>query len=191
MQKKGVFAELVNDLHYAGVREVSSQCLHFILKMVSAQVLPETGSKLQSCVSPFNMLHFMEQHPLANHKMLESVCLAQAFCSEKAGRDLLQEIIGEELEPLQPFHDGRPKRRVGFYGEHLFKVGLLNDLVVEAIVTLSRGWSEQFEVLVFGAGTESDKSQREHPPLKELWAHFKQESRISLDAKVADAREKL
>ena len=74
--------------------------------------------------------------------------------------------IGSGLEPLQPFHDGNTKKRVGFYGENLFKVGPLLDLVGQAIVTLSKRWSEQFEVFVFGVGCESDKS---YPPLKELW----------------------
>ncbi len=84
------------DLHYAGVREASSRCLHFMLKMVSAQVLSENGNAvLPSCVSPFNMLHLMDQHVLANHKMLESVCLAQASCSEKEGSTLLGKIGGD------------------------------------------------------------------------------------------------
>ncbi len=90
--------------------------------------------------------------------------------------------------PLQPFHDGDTKRRVGFYGENLFKVGPLIDLVGQAIVTLSNSWSEQFEVFVFGVGCESGKS---YPPLKELWEHFKPESRICFDSKVADASNKL
>jgi len=181
-------AELVYDLHYAGVRTASSQCLHFVLKMVSAQVLPENGGPvLPSSVSPFNMLHLMGQHALANHKMLETVCLAQASCSEKEGSTILGKI-GSGLEPLQPFHDGNTKKRVGFYGENLFKVGPLLDLVGQAIVTLSKSWSEQFEVFVFGVGCESDKS---YPPLKELWGNFKKESRICFDSKVADASYKL
>ena len=194
MTTRGLAAitDFVYALHYAGYREVSSQCLTFTLKLVSAQVLPvREFDRLQSSVSPFNMLHFMGHHPLANHKMLENVCLSAASWSKKTGAELLLGI-GNDLEPLQPFQDGIARFRVGFYGENMFKMGPLLDLAGQAIVTLSKAkaFSEKFQVFLFGVGSDDDVSISSYPPLRELWDNFAPEFRICMDAK-ASAEDKL
>ena len=187
-------ADFVYDMHYAGLREVSRKFLTFLFRMVSAQVQPEQQSftVLQSSVSPFNLLHFMGQHPLANHKLLENVCLAQAQWSAKEGEALLKKI-GPDLEPLQPLKGPGTRKRVGFYAENLFKVGPLIDLVSQSIVLLSKEGPGLYEVFVFGVGTDYDVKSKSclHPPLKELWEHFAEECRICIKSTQASAENKL
>ena len=186
-------ADCVYDMHHAGLRELSKKLLPFLLKIVAVQVQPEKTefTVLQSSVSPFNLLHFMDQHPLANSKMLENVCVAQATWSAKEGADLLKRC-GADLEPLQPLKGPDTKKRVGFYAENLFKAGPLIDLVSEAIIILSKKWSEHFEVVVFGVDTDYVESKSTlHPPMKELWEHFGDESRICIESTNASAENKL
>ena len=186
-------ADCVYDMHHAGLRELSKKLLPFLFKIVAVQVQPTTSdfTLLQSSVSPFNLLHFMDQHPLANSKMLENVCVAQATWSAREGADLL-ERCGADLEPLQPLKGPDTKKRVGFYAENLFKAGPLIDLVSQAIIILSKEWSEHFEVVVVGVDTDYVESKSTlHPPMKELWEHFGDESRICIESTNASAENKL
>ena len=73
---------------------------------------------------------------------------------------------------------------MGFYGEDLFKVGPLNDLVADTIIMFSKELQGRYVVFVFGVGSDYTKDQN-HPPLKELWEHFQPECRICFDQKEA------
>ncbi len=79
-------------MQYAGFREFLTKAMPFLLRVVSAQVMPGHGrAVLPSCVSPFNMLHILDQHPHANHKMLEKVekvCAAEAVSAGKIGEEI-------------------------------------------------------------------------------------------------------
>ena len=179
-------ADFVNDMQCAGFIEFSTKAMPFLLRVVSAQVMAAPGlKKLPSCVSPFNMLHILDQHPQANHKMLEQVCAAEASSAAKLGDEIIEQThaSGHELVPLQPFQEDGIKR-VGFYGEDLFKVGPLNDLVADTIIRFSKELKGRCDVLVFGVGSDYTKDQI-HPPLKELWEHFQPEYRICFDQKEA------
>ena len=185
-----MIADYVYDLHYAGFRELSMKCLQFLAKLVAAHVQPESSNfaVMQSCVSPFNVLHFMDLHPLWNHKMLERVCMAQAAWSAVKGEALMKKA---RFDNLQPLSNAGTRKRVGFYAENLFKEGPLIDLVGQAIVILSKEFSERFEVFVFGVGNDYDEAERLHPPLKELWEHFDGAFRICISPKDAGAEGKL
>jgi hypothetical protein len=175
-------ADFVNDMQCAGFREFSTKAMPFLLKVVSAQVMPGLRSKkFPSCVSPFNMLHILDQHPQANHKMLEQVCAAEACSAGKIGEEIIEKT--HEIVPLQQFQEDGIKR-VGFYGEDLFKVGPLNDLVADTIIRFSKELQGRYVVFVFGVGSDYTKDQN-HPPLKELWEHFQPECRICFDQKEA------
>ena len=182
--------DFVYDLYFSGFRETAKQALGFLMKVLSVQVNPlATQSLMRPCVSVFNMLHLLGQHPLANPKMLEKVCLAHAHFARRDGSDLL-EMIGDKLQPLKALNVSGSKR-VGIYGENLYRAGPLVDLVAEALVGLSKLCQDRLEVFVFGVGTDYEVgSEQNHPPVKQLWEHFLQERRICFDPK-ANAQAKL
>ena len=181
--------DFVYDLHYGGFREVSRLALDFLMQMLSVQVVPDQNqTPLRPSVSAFNMLHLLGQHPLANARMLEMVCRAHAYWAEKEGTVLLRKI-GHLLQPLNPL-GASTRKRVGFYGEHLFKAGPLNDLIAEAIVLFSTLYP-CWEVFVFGVSSDyAVDSDLNHPPVKQLWEHFEPERRICFEPAV-DAEAKL
>ena len=163
--------DMVYDLYYGGFREVFTKGLDFLLRIVSTQIsLPV----LSPAISPFNFLYFMEQHPLANEKMLEKLCRAHAICATKTAEDLVRRI-GDQLPPLIPLHDGSSARkRVAFYAENMFKEGPLSDLAVDTLIFISR----HYDVVVVGVGSDYNSSDSLHPPVKKLWEHFPENARI-------------
>ena len=147
--------DMVYDLYYGGFREVFAKGLDFLLRIVSTQIsLPV----LSPAISPFNFLYFMEQHPLANEKMLEKLCRAHAICATKTAEDLVRRI-GDQLPPLIPLsfrhNDGSSARkRVAFYAENMFKEGPLSDLAVDTLIFISR----HYDVVVVGVGSHYNSS---------------------------------
>ena len=182
-----IVGDFVFDLHCAGFREISNIALVFLIKMlkVQASCSPEQ-TILKPSFGAFNLLRLLNQHSHADGRLLETVCVAHANLAEKKGREMLQ-AIGAGLRPVKVLDElagnGTPmRRRLGFYGDNLFKAGPLADLVAEAITMVAKRHRD-FEVFVFGVG--SDYIVREgsdiHPSVKELWEHFDEGHRTCFD----------
>ena len=141
-----IVGDFVFDLHCAGFREISNIALVFLIKMlkVQASCSPEQ-TILKPSFGAFNLLRLLNQHSHADGRLLETVCVAHANLAEKKGREMLQ-AIGAGAAGLRPVKvldelagNGTPmRRRLGFYGDNLFKAGPLADLVAEAITMVAK-----------------------------------------------------
>ena len=176
-----IVGDFVFDLHCAGFREISKIALVFLIKMLKVQASCSSDQTiLKPSFGAFNLLRLLDQHPHADGRLLETVCVAHANFAEKKGKEMLQ-AIGAGLRPVKVLDElagnGTPiRRRLGFYGDNLFKAGPLADLVAEAITIVAKK-NRKFEVFVFGVGSDYMEGSDIHPSVKELWEHFDEDHR--------------
>ena len=138
-----IVGDFVFDLHCAGFREISKIALVFLIQMLKVQASCSSDQTiLKPSFGAFNLLRLLDQHPHADGRLLETVCVAHANFAEKKGKEMLQ-AIGAGLRPVKVLDElagnGTPiRRRLGFYGDNLFKAGPLADLVAEAITIVAK-----------------------------------------------------